>query len=55
MYFMPCILPKDSLSSNLSGKSLYYLVLLDHSYCPVGLFCAATVGLIVSHKWDSER
>ena len=51
MYFMPSVLPKDRLSCNLSDKSLCYLVLFDHDYCPVGLFCATTIKLIASHKW----
>ena len=50
MYFMPSVLPKQCLSCNLSSKSSF-LVLFDHGYCPVGLFCASTIGLIVSHKW----
>lgn len=49
MYFMPSVLPKAELSSNLSSNS--FLVLFNHSYCPVGLFCAVTTGLIVSVKW----
>ena len=52
MYFMPSVLPKDRLSCNLSNKSLCYLVLFDHGYCPVGLFCAATIKLIASHNWE---
>ena len=55
MYFMPSVLPKDRLSCNLSDKSLCYLVLFDHGYCPVGLFCAATIKLIVSHKWELNK
>ena len=55
VYFMPCVLPKVGLSCNLSGKSLCYLVLFDHGYSPVGLFCAATIGLIVSHKWELNK
>ena len=55
MYFMPCVLPKVGLSCNISSKSLCYLVLFDHGYCPVGLFCAATIGIIVSHKWELNK
>ena len=55
MYFMPSVLPKDRLSCNRSDKSLCYLVLFDHGYCPVGLFCAATIKLIVSHKWELNK
>ena len=55
MYFMPSVLPKERLSCNRSCKSLCYLVLFDHGYCPVGLFCAATIKLIVSHKWELNK
>ena len=55
MYFMPSVLPKDRLSCNVSSKSLSFLVLFDHGYCPVGLFCAATIELIVSHKWELNK
>ena len=55
MYFMPSVLLKDRLSCNLSGKSSCYLVLFDHGYCPVGLFCATTIKLIVSHKWELNK
>ena len=55
MYFMPSVLPKDRLSCNVSSKSLSFFVLFDHGYCPVGLFCAATIELIVSHKWELNK
>ena len=49
MFFMPSVLPKvEELKP--SGSSSF-LVLFDHGYCPVGLFCAATTRLIVKHKW----
>ena len=51
MFFMPCVLPKVVLSYNQSSNSSSFLVLFDHGYCPVGLFCAATTRLIVEHKW----
>ena len=51
-YFMPSVLPKAELSYNLSNNSSSILVLFDHGYCPVGLFCAATTRLIVNHKWS---
>ena len=50
--FMPSVLPKvDNKPSNSST----FLVLFDHGYCPVGLFCAATTRLIVKHKWTLNR
>ena len=49
MFFMPSVLPKDE-ELKPSGSSSF-LVLFDHGYCPVGLFCAATTRLIVKHKW----
>ena len=49
MFFMPSVLRKDEeLKRNVSSS---FLVLFDHGYCPVGLFCAATTRLIVKHKW----
>ena len=51
MFFMPCVLPKAKLSYDQSRNSSCLLVLFDHGYCPVGLFCAATTTLIVAHKW----
>ena len=51
IYFMPSVLPKTTLSYNLSNNFSSFLILFDHGYCPVGLFCAATTGLIVSRKW----
>ena len=55
MYFMPSVLPNDKLFCNVSSKPSCYLVLFDHGYCPVGLFCAAVIRLIVSHKWDLKK
>ena len=55
IYFMPSVLPKDRLSCDVSSKSLSILVLFDHGYCPVGLFCATTIKLIVSHKWELNK
>ena len=52
MYFMPSVLPKIELSFNLLSNSSSFLVLFDHGYCPVGLFCAATTRLIVAQKWE---
>ena len=49
MYFMPSVLPKTELFYNQSNSS--FLVLFDHGYCPVGLFCAATTRLIVTYHW----
>ena len=47
MFFMPSVLPRvEELKP--SGSSSF-LVLFDHGYCPVGLFCAATTRLIVKH------
>eukprot|EP00731_Ephydatia_muelleri_P012831 Em0007g141a len=51
MFFMPSVLPKDNLSDNKLSDPSSFLVLFDHSFCPVGLFCAATTRLIVKHKW----
>ena len=50
VYFMPSVLPKAALS--YCSKSCCILVIFEHGYCPMGLFCAATAGLIVEHKWN---
>ena len=47
----PLFHSKVVLSYNQSSNSSSFLVLFDHGYCPVGLFCAATTRLIVEHKW----
>ena len=52
VYFMPSVLPKEELSFNQLCNSSSFLVLFDHGYCPVGLFCAATTRLIVEHNWE---
>ena len=54
-FFMPSVLPKDKLSYNQSSNSSSFLVLFDHGYSPVGLFCAATTRLIVEHKWELDK
>ena len=50
-FFMPSVLPKAKVGPS-SADSCSFLVMFEHGYCPVGLFCAATTKLIVAHKWE---
>ena len=52
MFFMPSVLCNTILSDNELSNSSSFLVLFNHDYCPVGIFCAATTKLIVEYKWE---
>ena len=49
VFFMPSVLSKAPVSNCNPLSS--FLVMFEHGHCPIGLFCAATAGLIVEHKW----
>ena len=51
MYFMPSVLKKAEPSSKIPRDSCSFLVMFKHGCCPIGLFCAVTTRLIVTHKW----
>ena len=51
-FFMPSVLPKADLSPNISCS---FLVMFECGYCPIGLFCAVTTALIVTHKWKLKK
>ena len=54
LFFMPCVLPMGVfVPSQVNSCSL--LVMFEQGYCPVGLFCAASTRLIVTHKWEVNR
>ena len=53
-FFMPSVLPKGKVEPS-SADSCSFLVMFEHGYCPVGLFCAATTTLIFAHKWEVNR
>ena len=60
MFFMPSVLPKAESYSNKSSdfKSSdfsSFLVIFSHGCCPIGLFCAVTTKLIVTHKWKVKK
>ena len=55
MFFMPSVLPKAELSYNKSGDLCPFLVMFEHGCCPIGLFCAVTTSLIVTHKWKVKK
>ena len=54
-FFMTSVLPKAELSYNKSWDSCSLLVLFEHGCCPIGLFCAVTTRLIVTHKWIVKK
>ena len=53
-FFMPSVLPraKSNKKSTSSGSVLF---MFEDGLCPVGLFCAVTTELIVSHKWHLKK
>ena len=52
MFFMPSVLPKAEPSYKISRDSFsFLLVMFEHGCCPIGLFCAVTTRLIVTHRW----
>ena len=59
MFFMPSVLPKAEPSYSKSSDS--FLVMFEHGCCPVGLFCAVTTRLIITHsvidkcKWEVKK
>ena len=55
VFFMPSVLPKAESSYNISKDSCSFLVLFEHGCCPIGLFCAVTTRLIVTHKWRVKK
>ena len=55
MFFMPSVLPKAEPTSKKSGNSCSFLVMFEHGCCPIGLFCAVTTSLIVTHKWRVKK
>ena len=55
MFFMPSVLPKAEPSSKISKDSCSFLVMFEHGCCPIGLFCAVTTNLIVTHKWRVKK
>ena len=55
MFFMPSVLLKAELSDKISSDSCSFLVMFEHGCCPIGLFCAVTTSLIVTHKWRVKK
>ena len=55
MFFMPSVLPKAEPSYKTSGDLCSFLVMFEHGCCPIGLFCAVTTSLIVTHKWRVKK
>ena len=53
-FFMPSLLPKAKTEPS-PADSCSFLVMFECGWCPVGLFCAATTRLIVSHEWEVNR
>ena len=55
MFFMPSVLPKAEPSYKISRDSCSFLVMFEHGCCPIGLFCAVTTRLIVTHRWRVKK
>ena len=55
MFFMPSVLPKAEPSYKTSRDLCSFLVMFEHDCCPIGLFCAVTTRLIVTHKWRVKK
>ena len=55
IFFMPSVLPKAEPSYNKSEDLCSFLVMFEHGCCPIGLFCAVTTSLIVTHKWRVKK
>ena len=56
MFFMPSVLKKAEPSDKIATNLCSFLVMYEqHGCCPIGLFCAVTTRLIVTHKWRVKK